>query len=136
MEDKRPKVGMGVFIIKDGKVLFGKRKGNGEGLWCPPGGHLEFGESVEEGMIREAFEETGIKIKNLRLGPYTNDYSQKDNTHYITLYGTAEIGEGEPELTEPDEFYEWQWFDWNSLPAPRLLSIDNFIAAGYNPLDY
>ncbi len=46
MENKRPKVGLGVLIFKDGKVLLGKRKGaHGEGTWCPPGGHLEFGET-------------------------------------------------------------------------------------------
>jgi len=44
--DKVPRVGLGVLIIKDGKVLLGRRKGaHGEGTWAPPGGHLECGES-------------------------------------------------------------------------------------------
>lgn len=42
MENKnRPKVGLGVFIMKDGKVLLGKRKNaHGDDDWCFPGGHL------------------------------------------------------------------------------------------------
>ena len=64
--DERPKVGVGVIIIKDGKVLLGKRKNaHGEGSWSFPGGHLEFNEELFDCAKREVLEETGIKIKNL-----------------------------------------------------------------------
>ncbi|HLC69503.1 MAG TPA: NUDIX domain-containing protein [Patescibacteria group bacterium] len=55
MEDKRPKVGVGVFVFKDGKILFGQRKntGHGVGCWSLPGGHLEFNEGVESCAERE-----------------------------------------------------------------------------------
>jgi 8-oxo-dGTP diphosphatase len=57
MEENRPKVGIGVFIFKDGKFLMGCRKGtHGAGTWSVPGGHLEFGESFEECAEREALE--------------------------------------------------------------------------------
>ena len=46
---KRPRVGLGVFVKKEGKVLVGERKGShGAGTWALPGGHLEGGESFEE----------------------------------------------------------------------------------------
>ena len=42
---KFPRVGIGVIIRKDNKILLGKRKNaHGEGSWCFPGGHLEFNE--------------------------------------------------------------------------------------------
>jgi len=44
--NERPKVGVGVIIVKNNKILFGKRKNaHGEGSWSFPGGHLEFKES-------------------------------------------------------------------------------------------
>ncbi len=55
--------GCGVIVIKDGKVLVGKRKDNG--LLCGPGGHIEIGESPEEAAIRETREEFGINIAEI-----------------------------------------------------------------------
>ena len=63
-DGKTVKVGLGLYILNDrGQVLLGLRKAkHGEGTWCPPGGHMEYGESFEEGAVREAFEETGIAL--------------------------------------------------------------------------
>ena len=44
-----PKVGVGVVVVKDGKVLVGKRIGShGAETWAFPGGHLEWNEKIEE----------------------------------------------------------------------------------------
>ena len=65
---ERPKVGFGVFVMKEGKFLIGKRKNaHGEGSWSLPGGHLEFKESWEECAVREVLEEVGVKKKILDL---------------------------------------------------------------------
>ena len=78
-EAKAPKVGVGVIVVRDGKVLAGKRKNaHGDGAWSFPGGHLELNEGVEECAKREVFEETGARVKNLRQGPYTNDVFEKE----------------------------------------------------------
>ena len=60
-EEKKPRVGIGVFVLKDGKFLLGKRKSShGEGSWSFPGGHLEFNEELEDCTRREVMEEAGI----------------------------------------------------------------------------
>ncbi len=54
---ERPKVGVGVIVVKEGKVLLLQRKNShGSGTWCFPGGHLEYGESLEECAKREVLE--------------------------------------------------------------------------------
>jgi hypothetical protein len=59
-KDKAIKVGVGVLIFNDKKQLLpGLRKSaHGNGTWCPPGGHLEYGESFEAAGVRETREET------------------------------------------------------------------------------
>ena len=58
--------GVGVIVVKDGKILVGIRKeGYNPGLICGPGGHIEDGETPEQAAIREAQEEFGITPKEL-----------------------------------------------------------------------
>jgi 8-oxo-dGTP diphosphatase len=67
-QEQRPKVGVGVMIFKDGKVLLGKRKSShGDGEYAWPGGHMEYMESFEECAKRETMEETGMQIRNVRF---------------------------------------------------------------------
>ena len=83
---QRPRVGVGVFVNKDGKILVGKRKGShGAGTWALPGGHLEPGESFEACCKREVLEETGLTIKNISPVVFTNDIFHDEGVHYITL---------------------------------------------------
>lgn len=64
--DPKP-TGCGVLVIQDGKVLTGTRKERAShGLICGPGGHIEPGETPEEGAKREAREEFGIVCHDLK----------------------------------------------------------------------
>ena len=132
--DERPKVGVGVLIIKDNKILFIKRKGaHGEGSWCPPGGHLEFNEQLEECAIREVLEETGIKISNIKFAGLTNDIFETEGKHYITIHMLADYESGQEILKEPEKSTEIKWFDWNNLPQPLFVPTDNLVKQGFNP---
>lgn len=132
--DAEPKVGVGVIVTKDNKVLLGKRKNaHGEGSWSFPGGHLNFNEGIEECARREVLEETGIQIKNLRTGPFTNDIFRKEGKHYITLYVIADYDSGEVRIMEPEKCEEWGWFEWDNLPKPLFLPLQNLLKKGYSP---
>jgi len=132
--ENRPKVGIGVIVLKDGKILLGKRKNaHGEGAWCYPGGHLEYGESWEECACREAMEEAGIEIKNIRFGTATNDIFENEQKHYITICMVADYDSGETKIMEPDSCVEFDWFEWDALPQPLMVSEANRVKAGFDP---
>jgi 8-oxo-dGTP diphosphatase len=116
--DERPKVGIGVVVIRAGKVLLGKRKGaHGAGEFAGPGGHLESLESFADCAIRETLEETGIEIENVRFLCVTNlrTYAPK---HYVDIGVVADWKSGEPQVLEPDKVEGWDWYNMDNLPAP------------------
>jgi 8-oxo-dGTP diphosphatase len=126
MKSARPLVGVAVMVWREGKLLLGKRKNShGAGCWQFPGGHLEFGEAIEDCARREIFEETGITIKNIRPGMFTNDIFEREQKHYITLFVTADHDSGEAWGKEPNKCTEWGWFNPDGLPQPLFLPIRN-----------
>lgn len=130
-DGKTVKVGLGLYILNDkGQVLLGLRKAkHGEGTWCPPGGHMEYGESFEEGAVREAFEETGIRVNpaDVRVAGVTNDFFRESGKHYVTINLTTRSFAGEPRIAEPDKCAGWQWFDPDKLPENMFLPAANFL---------
>lgn len=137
MEIIRPKVGVGVIVIKDGKVLLGKRKGaHGEGSWAFPGGHLEFGESLEDCAKREVMEETGITIKNIKKFIFTNDIFKEENKHYITCYVKTDYDSGEVQIMEPNKCEKWEWFEWNKFPENLFIPLQNLLKENIDPTKY
>ena len=128
----RPLIGVAVIVIKNGRVLLGKRKNShGDGTWAFPGGHLEFGESIKDCARREIFEETGIQIENLRYGPYTNDIFEKEDKHYVTLFVLADYASGVATVKEPHKCEEWQWHHWPPQVKPHFLPIVNLLKQNY-----
>lgn len=120
MGNNRPKVGIGVLILKEDKVLLGKRKGaHGEGYYCGPGGHLEFGETIEECAKREVAEEAGVEIENLRPISFINFLVHEDEgLHYLDIGVAADWVSGEPQILEPDKRMDWGWYEIANPPEP------------------
>jgi len=127
-EVKRPKVGVCVIPLReDGCVLLGKRLGaHGEGYWAFPGGHLEFGEEIEECARRELMEETALTAHSVELFDVTNNLFADKTKHYVTLFVLAHVS-GEPINTEPESCEGWRWFEQNRLPKPLFATIVSLI---------
>ncbi len=66
-------------LIEDNKILLVKQKISDKRNWSLPGGKLEQGETIEQGIIREMKEETGLDVEIIRL-LYLCDVSASDNT--------------------------------------------------------
>lgn len=133
--EERPKIGVGVIVVKDRKVLLGKRKGShGSETWNFPGGHLEMNEEVEDCAAREVMEEAGIKIKNIRKAAFTNDIFAKEGKHYVTLYVIADYDSGTVRVMEPEKCSGWDWYDWDKMPKPLFIPMENLLKQGYKPI--
>ena len=132
--DERTRVGVGVLIVRGDRVLLGERRGShGAGTWAPPGGHLEFGETVEACARREAAEETGLALGTVREGPYTVDTFPAEGRHYVTLFAVATGAVGEPRVLEPAKCAGWEWHRWRALPGPLFAPLASLVARGFDP---
>ena len=102
-EKKKVGVGFGVMILKDGKLLLGKRHEdpekassllNGAGTWTMPGGKLEFGETFEEGAKREVLDETGVTLHEIDV--ICVNQVIIETAHFITIGLLSDNFSGEP----------------------------------------
>ncbi|MGI5244368.1 nucleotide triphosphate diphosphatase NUDT15 [Dactylosporangium sp. CA-139066] len=127
-----PRVGVGVFAVRAGRFLMGRRRGaHGEGTWSLPGGHLEYGESFETAAAREVLEETGLTVSSLRPVAVTNDVFAAESRHYVTVWMLSTEVEGTPEVREPDKFVAQSWFDLDTLPVPLFLPWEQLLRSPF-----
>ena len=132
MVENNVRVGVGVFIFKDGKFLLLKRQGShGAGTWSVPGGHLEFGESFEDTAHREIEEETNLEIKNLRFAAVTNDHFIEESKHYVTIWLLSDWKTGKEFIKEPNKCTEMAWFTFSDLPDPLFLPWNQLLKSEF-----
>nr|GEX68860.1 NUDIX hydrolase 1 [Tanacetum cinerariifolium] len=106
---RMPEVAITDFIVKDNKILLGHRRsalvaGNSYNL---PGGHLEHGESFEEGITREVKEETGLDITNIEVLTTANHILS--DVHAVATYMRTSLSDPNqtPQNIEPEKCEGW-----------------------------
>jgi len=97
---ERPLVGVGGVVISNGRALLVKRGGPPlEGQWSIPGGMLEVGETLLEGVRRELLEETGIDVRVGELievfERINRDGDGKARYHFVVLDYLCKAANGE-----------------------------------------
>lgn len=104
----------------DGDILLLERAGTGyaDGQLCPPSGHLEAGESVLAGAVREVFEETGVVLGEDDLQfVHVVHYRKIPNQPRIGFFFLATHWQGEPVNREPHKCARLVWADPANPPA-------------------
>jgi len=127
-------VGVAVLVMNGDRVLLEKRQHtHGAGTWGPPGGHIDYGETLEQTAIRETQEETGLTISDVKFRVITNDIFEAEHKHFITVWMEAKYVSGEPKVNAPDEESEVGWFQWHGLPKPLFLPLVNLLEGNTYP---
>lgn len=124
----RPGVAVGLILMRDERVLLGRRlaPAHGHGTYGAIGGRLRFGETFGAAVRREAREEAGVDVLNLRWVCVVNVAAY--GCHYVGPQALCADFEGEPELREPNRVESWAWYPLDDLPAPLFVPVKLVLA--------
>ena len=113
---KQPIVGVGAVVICDGKILLEKRKNEpGKGKWSIPGGLVELGENVEQTVIREVKEETGLEVEKPEhidiVDNVIRDKNGEIKYHFVIIDYFVKLKGGTMKAMSDAEELRWVTFD-------------------------
>jgi 8-oxo-dGTP diphosphatase len=125
-----PAVAAAIFNT-DGDILLQKRKDVNQ--WCVISGHVEFGETVEDAILREILEETNVRATIKRFigiysSPPTQTYTYPDKTvQYITSYFEARLEKDIERNFSNNETSELKFFSTDNIPEDLALINPNWL---------
>jgi mutator protein MutT len=113
---KQPIVGVGAVVVCDGKILLEKRKNEpGKGKWSIPGGLVELGEGVEQTVIREVREETGLEVGKPEHVDVVDNVVRDENSevkyHFVIIDYFVKLKGGTMKAMSDAEELRWVTFD-------------------------
>jgi len=119
----QPIVGIGAVIISNGKILLEKRRSEpGKGKWSIPGGLVELGENIEQTVIREVREETGLEVEKPELIDVVNyitvDENGKIKYHFVMVDYLVKLKRGV--LKAADDAAELRWVPFDDVKSYDL----------------
>ena len=124
---RRPVVGVAAAArTPDGRWLLIRRGDTGQ--WALPGGTLEWGETLRDGIVREILEEAGAEV--LSLGGLSGVYSRSDRDvrfHAVTVVVHATVGEPRRPPLNPLEIRDVGLFTEDTLPEDIGMGMGDMI---------
>jgi ADP-ribose pyrophosphatase YjhB (NUDIX family) len=121
-----PLVGVGAVVVDKGRVLLVRRGHEPlKGHWSLPGGLLEVGESLMDGVAREVREETGLVVEALELVELLDRIhrdGERVRYHYVIADYLCRVVGGE--LTAASDADEARWVDRAEWSGESALALD------------
>jgi len=119
MQYKSPKLTVDAIITKNDKILLIKRKKQPfKDFWALPGGFVNYGEKVEDAIIREVLEETNLECKIKKLLGVYSDPNRDPRGHTVSIVYHLKIIKGEPR--GGDDAYDAKFFNIEDIPSLPL----------------
>lgn len=120
---KRPMVGVGAILLRRDRILMAQRgKEPLKGWWSLPGGALEIGESLRDGVCREVREETGLEVEPLGVleifERIMRDAAGVPEYHYVLIDYICRVTGGK--LFPGDDVCAVEWVRRRDLPAVHI----------------
>jgi 8-oxo-dGTP diphosphatase len=123
------KTSTAIIPYPDNKILLIKRNTHPfVGFWALPGGRMEPGESIDQTVVREVKEETGLDVRIVRIvGEYVEKGNREeiDYEYYPTCFVVSPIG-GE-QKKQDSEIREIKLFSLDALPKPLAFEHEKMI---------
>jgi 8-oxo-dGTP diphosphatase len=119
------------------EILLQKRADTGK--WCIISGHVEFGETVQQAMLREVLEETGTRSEIARLigvysTPQYSTYHYPDRVvQYVVTFFEVRLLDVIPEGLSNNESEAFAYFAKHKLPSNLDLVNPNWLADALDP---
>lgn len=107
-----------VVVDKTGRILLLNHILRPASGWGPPGGFLNVGEQPHQAAAREVFEETGLKVNNLKM------FRVQTINHHIEFWFLGRA-EGEA-MVKSREIFEARWFGFAEMP-PEMNRKDHWM---------
>jgi len=125
-----------LLINEKSEILLLRRKGTsfGNGLYSLPGGKIESGETALESAEREAKEETGIEVNELKL-VHVVDRQGPETEFYVFVF-KPQAWHGIPANCEPNKCDDIAWFPLNKLPEQIIPAHKQAIEMYQNGIIY
>lgn len=139
----RHRISAGVLALRDNKILLVRHFRPGiHDFWAGPGGGVEGTEELHEAAEREAFEETGLRVRAHTL--VSVDHLIDESGRMLKFWFLADYVSGEIDISanpaEGESISEARWFSRDALPAghvfPDILrqGFWGFLETGFAPL--